>query len=191
MRWTSEDFAEVIGAFRRETAGAIRRMVVGVAQSGVWQMLGHLLFDPTQREQKQVENYPGIGHYAKPPAGTGNAEGIVVQVGGGGANNPALVATRDEGTRAAAFSGGADLVDNESALYNSLGRVYVKSDGTIEIRTHAGVAIKLPTMADFLGLIAILNASGVGAATNVPGAVTTYQAANPTWPVGTTTFKAQ
>lgn len=183
MTWSVQDFAEAAGVFRREMAGAVRRFVIGRSDGGVWQVLGHLLFDPTKRETKDVENYPGIGIFARPPNGSG--EGIVVQAGG--PNNPAIVATRDEATRAKVN----DIDADESTLYNSLARVYVKKDGTVEIRTHAGVALALPTMADFLGIISIMASCGAGSATAVPVTLANYQAAHPTWPDGTKKLKGE
>lgn len=132
MKYTAEDFANQIGEFRRKMAGMVRRMVVKLSDGGVWQVAGHLLFEG-QREAPPAENYPGIGFAARPPAGT-SAEAIVVQVGG--ANQPAIVGLRDEATRAKV----SDIAANETAAYNSLVRAYLKASGTIELRTHAGVA---------------------------------------------------
>lgn len=140
MKYTAEDFANQIGEFRRKMAGMVRRMVVKLSDGGVWQVAGHLLFEG-QREAPPAENYPGIGFAARPPAGT-SAEAIVVQVGG--ANQPAIVGLRDEATRAKVST----IVADEAVVYNSVARVYVKADGTIEIRSHAGAAVALATKAD-------------------------------------------
>lgn len=183
---TAEDFANAIGEFRREMAGKIRRMVIGRSNGGIWQALGHALFDATKREAPDVENYPGIGIFARPPDRQGEA--IVVQVGG--PNNPAIIAARDEATRAKVDAIAAD----ETTIYNAEARVYLKHDGTIEARTHAGVAVKLCTLADAQAMRADLNnhshlyippGSGGGA----PIATTGNPAV--TAPVGTSKFKAE
>ena len=181
---SAEQFAEWTGSFRREVAGMLRRMTIGnTIGGGIWQAVGHVLFDIGIQETPDVELYPGVGIFARPP--DGNGELIVAQIAG--PNQKAAIAQRDEATRQKV----ADINPDETALYNSQARVYVKADGTVEIRAHNGAAVALPTMADFNGLITILNASGVGAATNVPLAVTNYQAAHLTWPDGTKKLKAQ
>jgi len=148
MKYTAQDFAEMIGSFRRQFGGLIRRMSVKLTTGGVWQVAGHLLFD-NRREAPPAENYPGIGFSARPPAND-SAEAIVVQVGG--SNQPAIVATRDEATRAKV----ADIVVDEAVVYNSVARVYVKADGTIEIRTHGGAAARLALKSDVDAVAAFL-----------------------------------
>lgn len=171
MRYTAEDFAEAIGGFRREVAGFVRRMVVGRTGGGAWQMLGHLLFDVTRREAVDVENYSGVGFYARPPDNAG--EGVVVQVGG--PNNKALIATRDEATRQAAFAD-ADLAPDETAAYNSAARVHVTAAGLVEARSHGGTAVSLATKADIDDLRSWLVThlhSGVSTGVGVSGAPST------------------
>lgn len=186
MTWSVQDFAEAAGVFRREMAGAVRRFVIGRSDGGVWQVLGHLLFDPTKRETKDVENYPGIGVFARPPDGAG--EGIVVQAGG--PNNPALIAARDEATRAKVN----DVAPDETAIYNSAARVHVKANGTIEARTHSGTAEQLAMKSAIDGFFAILNGwtpvpNDGGAALKT--AFTTYVSGNPGWPKSTTKLKGE
>ena len=187
--WTPEDFAKEIGAFRRTVSGLIRRMVVSITDGGIWQMLGHKLIDPTQRETRDVELYPGIGHYARPPSNTGNAEAVVVNIGD--QNNPAIVATRDEATRAACVN---DITDDETVDYNSASRVYVKADGTIEARTHGGTANQLALKSAIDGFYSILNTwtpvpNDGGAA--LKAAFTAYVGAHVTWPASTTKLKGE
>lgn len=135
MSWSPEEFAEVTSAFRREFAGAFRRMLVTRTGTGTWQTMGHALLDPTKPETREIENWPGIGVTARPPDG-GSGEAVVVQIGG--PNNPAIVATRDEATRTLVD----DIAPNESTLYNSLSRVYVRNDGTIELRSHTPTTVE-------------------------------------------------
>lgn len=184
MRYTAEDFAIQVGAFRRQMAGLARRMLVTLTGGGVWQVIGHVLFD-SQRETRQVENYPGIGFAARPPKGTTSAEAVVIQLGG--QNNPAIVATRDEAARAKV----ADIVENESTAYNTVARVHVKADGSIEARTHAGVALELATKADLEFLLAKITSNagagiGFGAALNAD-----LVGASPSWPRGTKKLKGE
>lgn len=120
-------------------------MAIDLTEGVLWRVLGFLL-EGGRREQARVEVFPGIGFYARPPA-SGKPEAIVLNVGG--AEHPVVVATRDEKTRAAAV---ADVAADESAQFNTAARVHVKADGTIEARTHGGVAIALPTMADIAAL---------------------------------------
>lgn len=137
MKYTAQDFAEMIGSFRRQVAGIARRMSVKLTSGGVWQVAGHLLFD-SKRETRDAELYPGVGVYARPPASDA-VEAITVQVGG--QNNPAIVATRDEATRAKV----ADLGVDESTLYNSLVRLHATLAGLIVLRAHANAVVE-PTV---------------------------------------------
>lgn len=200
-KYTAEDFAQMIGTFRRQVAGLVRRMTVKLSDGGVWQVAGHLLFD-NQREAPPAENYPGIGFVARPPANA-SAEVIVVNVGG--QNQPAIVASRDEATRAKV----ADVVADEAAAYNTLSRVHVKADGTIEARTHAGNAVSLATKADLqalrdyvnnqfsatLGHVHVTPAGPTTTITTVAGAPVLVGPAAPTVvpanPAGTTKLKGE
>lgn len=155
MRWTPEEFSEAIGGFRRMVAGMLRRMRLGVTDGGIWQAIGHALLNSAERETAEIEAWQGIGIYSKPPAGGSSAEAIVAQLGGDGANAPAIIATRDEETRAAAFAT-SDIAPDETALFNSEVRLYLKADGTIEARTHAGVAVALAKNADLKAIVDIL-----------------------------------
>lgn len=184
MKYTAEDFANQIGEFRRKMAGMVRRMVVKLSDGGVWQVAGHLLFEG-QREAPPAENYPGIGFAARPPAGT-SAEAIVVQVGG--ANQPAIVGLRDEATRAKVST----IVADEAVVYNSVARVYVKADGTIEIRTHAGAAVTLCKHSDMVSLktafanwVVVPNDGGAALKTLLTTLIETG------WPFGTTKLKGE
>ena len=180
MRWTAEDFAQAASAFRREMAGAIRRMMIGAAPGSIWQLVGHYLFDTTKQETRDAPYFHNIGTFARPPANNGSAEAIMMQVGG--ANGPAIVATRDEATRAKVD----DIAADESTLYNSQSRVYVKADSTIEARSHGGTAKEL-AFNDALKLL-IDTIKGAASGNAIPGAVA---AAFPADPTGTAKFKAE
>lgn len=185
MTWTPADFAQEIGSFRRELRGLVRRMVVNLTDAGVWRVLGHALISPTDREGRDVENYPGIGFAARPPAGLGEA--IVIQVGG--ANNPAIVASRDEATRANV----ADLIADEAVMYNSTVRVHMKADGTVEIGTHGGTMKRLAFLEDVQAVRDDLHEhehSYVGGGTG-SGTLVTTGGPSVTAPVGTSKLKAE
>lgn len=188
MRWTPEEFAEQIGAFRREVAGIVRKMTIGAVSGASWQMIGHRLIDYGDLETSEVEVFSGIGFFSR-PAGGGTAEAIMVEIGG--ANGPAVIATRDEATRALVD----DIAADETTLYNSLSRVQAKADGTIEARSHAGAASALAFEADFAAIVHILStwvvvANDGGAA--LKAAINAYIGTKPGgWPFGTSKLKAE
>lgn len=183
--WSTQELAERIGAHRREMAGRIRKMTISITDESSWQMLGHLAIDPTDRENREIEPFTGIGIYARPPAGSDSAEAIVVQVGG--SNCPAIVATRDEATRAAVAGG---VQPNETAIFNTLAMLLVKANGTIEVGSGP---LAQPTMMGTTFLNALLtltaaistyaNAAGTevpalaAAGTALAAAVTAFNAA--------------
>lgn len=195
MRGDAQYYAEQIGEFRRQLAGVVRRMTVRITSGGIWQLAGHLLFSGTQRETREIELFPGIGIYARPPKGSSSAEAITINAGG--QNNPAIIATRDEATRQKVD----DVSDDESAMYNSVARVYVKADGSVEIRTHGGTAIKLPTFADVQKIKTAIAGAAVVAldggaslkATILAGLASSLGGVSglEPWPVGTTKLKAE
>jgi len=134
--------------------GLARKFSVALTDGTLWQIVGHVLFDATTPETKNVENYSGIGFYARPPAGSASAEAVTVNIGG--ASTPAIVATRDEATRQ--HSAG-DLEPNESCIFNGLARIRVRNDGIVEI--HAvGVT---PGPMDF-----VVVGSGIDSFTGAP-----------------------
>lgn len=122
-------------------AGMIRRMAIQTTARALWQLVGYRNPDGTN-ETMPVEQFGGIGFYARPPA-SGKPEAIVVMVGG--PTSPAIVATRDEATRAAMVG---NLESDETAVYSSKAVVLIKADGTIEIRSKTGVAVPLATKED-------------------------------------------
>lgn len=89
----------------------------------------------------------------------------------------------------------------EVTVYNNTGAsIRITKDGDIVARPAPGRsmlvddgsgAAALPTMADFNGIVSIMNSAGAGAGTNLPLAVTNYQTAHPSWPDGTKVFKGK
>lgn len=189
------EFADQIGAFRRQLAGLARRMVVKLTDGGIWQLAGHSLFEPATRETVQAVNFPGIGIAARPPVG-GAPEAVVIQIGG--ANNPAIVALRDEATRSASAG---DLESDEVAIFNTTARVRVRANGTIEIASIAGLLVEptlrgttyraaedmmLTALAAYLtaaatAFTALGQAAAATAATAAATAITTFQGAASTY----------
>lgn len=164
---TTKEWREENAPERRRHDGMIRRMPVRLTGSVKWSLDGHRLIDGS-RERRDAEVFGGIGFHSRPAAGA-NAEAIVLFVGDG-AENPVIVATRDEAARAAI----AQLEADSTAIFNTKAIVLIKSDGTIEIRSAGGTAARLPTMADYEALRTAFNAHvhlETGASTNAPTAV--------------------
>lgn len=173
-----------VGAEARNALGMIRRMAVTLTSRAFWQVAGHRLLDGTI-ETRDAEVFSGVGFYARPPA-DGNPEAIVAFVGGAG--SPIVIAVRDEKTRQAVAGA---IAAGETAVFNSSSLVLIKADGTIEIRSAAGLAAPLATKADLEALkLAITNAVIVA---NDGGASlkSTILGALASWPAGTTKLKAE
>ena len=118
-----------------QLAGMVRRMAVSLTTKALWQIVGFRKSDGTQ-ETRNAEPFTGIGFYSRPPS-SGKPEAIVVMVGD--ANAPVVVATRDEKTRAASAG---DLGADEAAIYNTLARAHVKSDGTVAVEPIIGSVLQ-------------------------------------------------
>jgi hypothetical protein len=128
------ELAEAVGTAARELAGKVRRMIVTRTRTALWQVTGHTLLDGTT-ETRDAENFAGgVGYYARPNDDE-DVEAIVAFPGGPG--NPIIIATRQEATRRVIA---ADLSADETQLHNSSTLIRIKSDGTVEIRSAAGVA---------------------------------------------------
>jgi phage gp45-like len=136
MTWrTPEDLKrEARDAAERLLRGLVRRFAITLTEGTLWRMLGQRGGQGGD-ETRDLETFPGIGIYARPPS-SGNPEAIALAVGG--AKHQVVVATRDEATRQAALGG--DVQPGETCLYNGQGRIILKADGTAEIRLHSGVA---------------------------------------------------
>lgn len=121
--------------------GMVRRLAVAVTSRVLWQLTGVRSLDGTT-ETIAAEVFPGVGFFARPRTSGGAPEAILVNVGG--ATAPAVVATRDEKTRAEV----APLAADESAMFNSEAIVHVKANGEIHARSAGGSAVALATKAD-------------------------------------------
>lgn len=140
---TTREAREQVGPLMRDIRGMLRRMVVSLTEGPVWQVLGHKLLDSRTRETVAADVFGNIGFSSRPARSSRNAEAFVAFLSGE-AQNPVIVATRDEDVRKAI----ANLSHDESAMWNRATIVLVKSDNTVEIRRGNGVATKLPTFAD-------------------------------------------
>lgn len=175
------DNADAVGSKAREFSGRIRRMAVTRTNSALLQVAGHNLLEGEQ-ETWDAEQFQGIGFAAR-PADDEETEAIVAFVGGPG--NPIVIATRNEATR---ISMAADLAAGETQLHNPAVLIRIKANGTVEIRTKAGIALPLPTLAEHNALAAFVQAMtlpvvGATAGPPAPGAVPTAS--------GTTVLKAE
>lgn len=178
MTWTPQQLSEAIGGFRRQIHGMVRRMQLTQTAGAVWQALGHVLFDVGKPETRPVENFSGIGFLARPPDGSTTAEAIVIQVGG--QNTPVIIASKDEAVRALVN----DIGPDEAVVFNKTVRLYLRSNGKVEIRTHGGTASALATLADLQTLVDTFN----GHSHSSNGAPPTPAASDP---AGTSTFRAE
>lgn len=182
---TIAELARITDPLLRRLIGAIRRMTVTVTSKTLWQLSGYQV---DKVETLPAEPFTGIGFYSRPPA-SGKPEAIAVFAGG--AKSPAIVATRDEDTRKAVAGG---IAADETIVFSSAAVVYVRANGTVEVRTPSGTALPLATKADLDALKAAIN--GWTPAPNDGGAalktaLTALFTGPPTWPAGTTVLKGQ
>jgi phage gp45-like len=184
---TTRDTRDATSAEARGIAGMIRRMSIKLTSAPFWRTVGHLLLDGSDPETRDPEMFSGIGFYSRPSAGA-NAEAIVTFPGG--ASNPVIIAARDEDAR----KKHADLAQNETAMFNRLVIAVIKANGTMEIRTAAGVAqptvlgttyrsaedVMLTAVSSAIALIASipgLTAPQIAVVTAATTAITTFETA--------------
>jgi phage gp45-like len=138
---TTKELAAVTDPFRRFVRSMIRRMVTSDTRHAIWQLVG--VRDADGRDEvRTVELFPGVGIAARPPSGR-KAEVIVAHAGG--AESPAIVATREEKTAAEARKAIGGLAAGETVIYAS-GTTYIvlRADGTIEVRNAAATIVVNP-----------------------------------------------
>jgi hypothetical protein len=185
---------------RRDTLGMIRHMAVKLTSDPAWQCVGHLLLDNVTREQAAAHCFSNIGFYSRPKAGR-NVESIVAHVGG--AQNPVIVATRDEDTRSKV----AEIGEDETAVFTTQLKVVLSNDGTISAMLPNGVAVPLALKLDLTilrtalqgaviaagggGANAVVVAADAAATAAVAALVPPRAPSTPPWPIGTAVFKAQ
>lgn len=164
----------------------VRRFAVTVTSAAaVWKVLGIRGLDG-EDETVTAEVFQGVGFAARPST-TGSPEVIVVNVGG--AKVPVIVASRDHKTLKAVLAELGELAAGDAVIYSPAAVVYVRANGTVEIKTPGGVAQKLATLADLEALrTAIQNtviAPGDG------GAALKAAILAAVWTTGTTVLKAE
>jgi phage gp45-like len=170
-------------------AGMIRRMAVSVTARALWQLVGFRMSDSSS-ETFTAEPFSGIGFYARPPT-NGSPEAVVVMIGD--AKTPAIVATRDEKTRAAIAGA---LKANESAVFNNLALLHIKDNGEIHARSKNGAAVSLATKSDLERIITALDVAVLALGLNPAAAAltalkTALQGLIPAWPAGTSKLKGE
>ena len=146
---SAADHAAAAGSGHRALVGLVRRLVVKLSSSGIWQVAGFRAV----KEAIQAEVFQGVGFWARPP-GNVTAEAVVVNVGAE-ADHPLVIALRDKATQAAVADGCAA---DTTLAYNSSARLAILPSGAIEARSHSGVAVALATKADIDALRAIFDA---------------------------------
>lgn len=178
-----KDLAKVTDPAVARAAGMIRRMVITLSGAkAIWQLTGFRQLDGSN-EVVNAEVFSGVGFYAR-PAASGKPEAIVVMVGDG--KVPAVVAVRDEATRAAVAG---DLEADETAVFTSQAIVHLKNDGTVEIRSEGGAAVPLATKADLDALRAAIQ--GAVPVANDGGAALKAAILAAAWTTGTAKLKGE
>lgn len=123
-----EEARRLIGTERRSHTNMLRRFSLSITSDALWQLIGMLQLDSRTVETREAEPFLNAGFYSRPPVGV-NAEAIVAFLGGD-AENPVIIATRDEDTRRKAA---ADLAQGDTAIYGEASRAACRSSGLIEL----------------------------------------------------------
>ena len=185
-----KELAKVTDGATRRLAGLVRRMVVSVTSKPIWKLIGVRGPDGND-EIVNAEAFTGVGFYARPRATGGKPEAIVVNVGD--ARVPIVIASRDEKTLAAIREAlGAGLPAAGDTLVfaaNGAAVVYLKANGTVEIKTPGGTAVALATLADLQALRAAIQ--GATPVANDGGAAIRTEILNANWTTGTSVLKGQ
>lgn len=183
---TVRGLAAVTDPLAARLRGLVRRMIATATGLPRWQLRG-VRAAYGGDEVLQAEVFQGVGFAARPPASS-SAEVIAVNVDGQ-AKAPVVVAARDEQTAAAVRAAIGGLAAGDTLVYNASAIVFLRVDGTVEIRSPSGVAGELATKADLQALrTAIQNtviAPGDGGAA-LKAAILTA-----TWTTGTTVLKGE
>lgn len=189
MTWRdTKDFAGTdSSALARFVYGMVRRMAVQLTDSTLWRLIGQR-GGVAGDETIDLEIFPGIGFYARPTT-SGNPEAITASYGS--SRTTAIVATRDEATRQAVAG---NLQPDESMVYTSQAVVYIKSNGTVEIRSASGAAVQLALKSDVQSLVTSFNTHTHPVPGVTLGPATTNSsvpAVAASSPVGTTILKGE
>lgn len=157
----------------RSISGIARRMEIRLTAGPLWQVVGHLLMDNRTLETRQAEPFTGIGFYSRPAPGA-NVDAIVLNIAG--AQNPMIVATRDEGLRRAIENERGEFAEDESAMFNTAVVACCASTGKFMVSTPGGTPHEIAFASEVNNLRAFTmqQFSGPGHVHAIPGpAVTT------------------
>lgn len=163
-------------------ANTIVRGVITLVDDSVKQQL--LQFGGLSGETVDgAENFQPYGLSSVPLPG---AENVTIYPNGD-RSHPLTIAVSDRRYRPTGGTPG------EVTLHNHVtARLVLKADGTVEIRSAGGTAIKLPTLADYNALRAAFNThTHVYSAGPTAGAVTAVPASTVGAPTGTQVLKAE
>lgn len=119
----------------------VRRFTIRATLKGVARLLGYK-DDEGNQEEDEADVFPGVGFWARPVDGRGEAIRLLLAHG-----HSVVVATRDERTRTA-LEAHVQLAPGETAIFSGAAVVVCRKDGTIEARSWAGTAVPLATLAD-------------------------------------------
>lgn len=179
MTWRdASDFAKETSPDDRANRSIVRKWIVQYTEGARWQMKGAETDAGTEIHEHDV--YQGIGFFAR-PHGKSLVESIVLQIGG--SKTTAAVAMRELGGRIKKLG---DIARDTTLLFNTLARLVLLPDGSIEARTHGGTAVQLATKQDVENLAVFVNGLFVGGTGSVVIPPNTVPR-----PIGTTKFKAE
>jgi hypothetical protein len=187
MRPSAKEHARKTDPLELKFRNLVRRYVVTAARGAFWKILGVRL--PDGNETNTIELFSGIGFYATPPA-SGKPEVIVVNVGN--AKAPVIVATRDWKTLKAVLAQLGEVDAGSTIVHNGAAVLYMRPNGTVEIRTPGGTAKRLATVDDVQAVRDDLHLhEHLYVPPGGPPAVTTTGGPAVTAPVGTTVLKGE
>ena len=166
--------------------GLVRRLIATATSLPRWQLRGVRGADGAD-EVMMVEVFQGIGFAARPPASS-SAEVIALNVDGQ-AKAPVAVAARDEKTAAAVRSAIGGLGAGDTLVFNAGVIVFLRSDGTVEIRSTGGTAVPLALRADLEALRTAIQNTVIAPGDGGAALKTAILAAS--WTTGTTVLKGE
>jgi len=160
----------------------IRRMTVIASSLGLWTLEGY-----RSEQDEGVPVFSGIGFYSR-PGPNGDPEVVLVKIGGKTAHG-VVVATRDETLRRT-LTAIKDMLEDETAMFNSKARVHIKADGTVLIDDGSG-AVELALKSDNAAIISAIAGAAVSAGDGGATFKTNIGIALSGQPIGTTILKGK
>ncbi len=160
----------------------IRRMTVTASSLALWTLEGY-----RDEQDEGVEVFSGIGFYSR-PGPNGDPEVVVVKMGGKTAHG-VIVGTRDETLRRT-LTAIKDMLEDETAIFNSRARVHVLADGTVVVDDGSG-AVELALKSDVDTIQGELDGHEHTYLPGTGGATLTTLGPSVTAPAGTTILKGK